>query len=180
MAIVKKVAVSSDDIPETPKNSNRWDSESSYIPPPELEIPNGIDKLAKALVQFRSECPNAGKDKQGYNYRYTTLAYLIDMVRPLLKKHGLSVIQTPITDSRGIGTVTLLLHESGQYIKSRFVMPLPKLSGTNITQDAGAAISYARRYALSAVLGLASDEDTDATFSDESESTASKKTFKRK
>ena len=55
------------------------------------------------------------------------------------------------------------MHNSGEYIQSEFVMPLPSLTSANVTQQAGAGITYARRYALAAVLRIAADEDTDGT-----------------
>ena len=70
--------------------------------------------------------------------------------------------QLYITGIKSLGVITVLVHESGQFVRARFLMPIPSLSSTNVTQDAGAAITYARRYALSAVLGVASDDDTDA------------------
>lgn len=136
-------------------------------PVSEITTSESLDKLAPAFVKFRAICPNVGKDKEGYNYRYTTLAHIIDKIREPLQKYGLAVTQFPVNDGRSLGVVTTLLHESGQFIQSRFVMPIPVLKGTNATQDAGAAISYARRYALSAVLCMASDDDTDAVYSSE-------------
>lgn len=136
----------------------------------EFDQSESLDSLAPALVKFRQEARNIGKDKDGYNYKYATLGNTIDQTQPILAKHGLAVMQCPVMDARGLGVITLLIHSSGQYIRSRFTMPIPSLSGTNATQDAGAAISYARRYAFSAILCLAA-EDTDAEF----ESTPRKK-----
>lgn len=130
----------------------------------EYETSPEIDKLAKAFVAFRSVCPNVDKDRDGYNYKYATLGNIIGITREYLKKNNLAVMQFPIAGNKAIGVITTLLHESGQYIRARFLMPIPTLSGTNVTQDAGAAITYARRYALAAVLCIASDEDTDASY----------------
>lgn len=127
----------------------------------EYETSESIDKLAKAFVAFRSTCPNVDKDRDGYNYRYATLGNIIAKSREHLKKNGLAIMQFPIAGTKALGVITVLLHESGQFIRARFLMPIPGLSGTNVTQDGGAAITYARRYAMSAVLCIASDEDTD-------------------
>jgi len=130
----------------------------------EFEMSESIVKLAKAFVSFRKTCPNMDKDRQGYNYKYTTLGNIISHSRDHLHKNGLAVTQFPIAGKQSLGVITMLVHESGEFIRGRFLMPIPTLSGTNVTQDAGAAITYARRYALSAVLCVASDEDTDASF----------------
>lgn len=129
----------------------------------EWEQSDDIAKLCKAFVGFRKECTNPGKDKKGYNYSYTTLTNVVETSRAPLAKHGLAVTQLPVNSGNNLGVITMLVHESGQYWRCRFVMPIPALKGTNITQDAGACLTYARRYGLSAVLGMVSDEDTDAT-----------------
>lgn len=127
----------------------------------EYETSENIEELAKAFVAFRAVCPNVDKDKEGFNYRYATLGNIIAKSREHLEKHGLAVMQFPIAGVKSLGVITILIHKSGQFIRARFLMPIPSLSSTNVTQDAGAAITYARRYALAAVLGIASDEDTD-------------------
>ena len=129
----------------------------------EYETSPALDKLAAAFVAFRAACPNMEKDRKGYNYRYVTLDNIIETSREHLKKNGLAVTQFPIASPGNLGVITILLHTSGQFIRARFMMPIPGLSGTNVTQNAGAAITYARRYALSAVLCVAADEDTDGT-----------------
>lgn len=122
-----------------------------------------IAKLAKAFVAFRAKAPHKiDKDKAGYNYNYTTLGHLIETYQPLLSKHGLAVLQGPVSAPGALGVVTTLLHESGEYVRFRFLLPIPSLSSTNVAQDAGAAITYARRYGYGAVICVASEEDTDA------------------
>lgn len=129
----------------------------------EYETSADLDKLATAFVAFRAACPNMEKDRKGYNYYYTTLGNIIETSRAHLKKAGLAVMQFPIAAPGYLGVITILMHESGQFIRARFMLPIPGMSGTNVTQNAGAAITYARRYALSAVLCVAADEDTDGT-----------------
>jgi hypothetical protein len=130
----------------------------------EWEQSDDISKLAAALVSFRREAKNPEKDKQGYNYRYTTLDNIIVTTQPLLAKNGLAVLQHPVSDGKGgVGVATMLVHSSGQFVRSRYILPTPLLSGQiNAAQEAGAAITYARRYGINAILNLASDEDTDA------------------
>jgi hypothetical protein len=144
-----------------PKNDPVFEASPAHL---EYETSPEIDKIAKAFVAFRSTCPNVDKDRDGYNYKYATLGNIIGITREHLKKNNLAVMQFPIAGNKAIGVITTLLHESGQFIRARFLMPIPTLSGTNVTQDAGAAITYARRYALAAVLSIASDEDTDASY----------------
>lgn len=137
------------------------------IPEPlvsEFDSSPSIDQLAEAFIAFRKDCPNPAKDKQGYSYKYVSLANIIINTQELLNEHGLAVTQFPISSPSGLGCITMLMHTSGQYIRSRFILPIPSMKGINVTQEGGAAITYARRYALSAVLCIAADEDTDATY----------------
>lgn len=157
--------------PESASKSKDSEQEGTWAYGPpfdshlEYETSDEIDQLAKAFVAFRAVCPNVDKDRDGYNYKYATLGNIIAKSREHLKKAGLAIMQFPIAGTKSLGVITVLLHESGQFIRARFLMPIPSLSSTNVTQDAGAAITYARRYSISAVLCIASDEDTDASYS---------------
>ncbi len=115
-----------------------------------------------ALVAAQAEFPDVTKAKTAntgsYSYRYADLADVLDAVKPVLKAHGLAVVQDAVTEDRGIGVTTIVIHESGEALKFG---PLV-LSYGNSPQAAGSAITYARRYALVAALGLATDDDDGA------------------
>lgn len=121
--------------------------------------------FATALVAALGELVNVtrgeeanipGKDgKAGYKYRYADLGDLLTGVRPILAKHGLAITQGVTNDGRSVAVVTTILHESGGSMVSE---PLT-LPGAGTPQAVGSAITYARRYQLMAVLGLASDDD---------------------
>lgn len=121
-----------------------------------------IAKLSAALVAAQTDIHNLKPDKEGYGYNYVDLSTILDTVKPVLKKHKLAVTQFPCGDVGNVGVSTVLLHESGEFIQQDFVMPLPQLAKMNAAQAAGAVITYARRYSMAAVLGIASDEDIDA------------------
>ncbi len=120
-----------------------------------------MKNLFKALAAFQQECPTIHKATTGYGYTYADLPAILEVVNPLLKKHGLGFTQ-PITDC---GVHTTLFHiESGETIES--CTPIPKgveLKGQNQFQVLGSAITYIRRYALSSILGIVTDKDTDAS-----------------
>lgn len=111
--------------------------------------------LYKALVAFQAEIPviphsrkvDAGKMK----YSYAELQAIINIVRPVLAKHKLGFVQMIGAD----GLVTRLCHESGEHIEG--VMPMA-INGMP-PQAAGSVITYYRRYALTAMLGIATDDD---------------------
>lgn len=116
-----------------------------------------MQNLYSALIEAQKELQNPPKDTQGYGYKYTDLATLINEVKPVLSKHGLAVVQM-LVDGK---LMTRLIHSSGEHIESG--CDLLKLTGgkMNELQAMGASITYMRRYAISALLCIASEDDTD-------------------
>ena len=119
-----------------------------------------IKAFAEAMAKFQGEVKNPPKtaDNPFFKSKYTPLDTLIDTAKPLLYKHGLSYMQSCSGDGANIIVTTLLMHSSGEWVESD---PLTLKTDKATAQGAGSAITYARRYALAAVLGLASDEDDD-------------------
>lgn len=125
-----------------------------------MKMSESIGELAKALSNFQGEVesPKNKATNPFFKSKYAPLEEVIKAIKPSLQKHGLSVTQIPITDEGKVGVITILLHESGEYIETS---PLFLKTDKDTAQGAGSAITYARRYALSAVLGIASEEDDD-------------------
>lgn len=125
-----------------------------------------IAQIAKALAAAQGEfgpvvknrTANVKSDKGNYTYDYADLATVLEAVRPVLCKHGLALTSVPGNPNSGkVGVRTLLLHESGESLEAYMEAPCgPRL------QDAGTAITYLRRYTISSLLGIASEEDDDA------------------
>lgn len=130
-----------------------------------------IVNLSVSLVKFNGEVSSISKDAKNPQFRseYVTLDKLIEITRPILQKHGLSVMQFPLTKDEGeIGVQTMLLHESGEYIEGDplFMTPYKMIKGGNYevahdAQSAGSLISYLRRYSYQAILNLNTGEDDD-------------------
>lgn len=121
---------------------------------------NGRKNLAAALARAQAECQNVTMNRVNPHFRskYADLAAVRDAIIPVFNKHGLSIIQAPTSDFVGGFTLeTRVMHSSGSEIVWNF--PLPP--DTSKMQSIGSAISYARRYTLSAIAGIASEEDDD-------------------
>ena len=120
-----------------------------------------MKNLFKALASFQQEVPVIHKGTQGYGYSYADLPKIFEVINPLLKKHGLGFTQL-INDTN---LVTCLFHvESGDQLTSTTAIPQNvALKGMNDFQVMGSAITYVRRYAISSMLGLVTDKDTDAS-----------------
>lgn len=119
-----------------------------------------VAKISKALAQFQGEVKNPANTETNpfFNSKYAPLSDILNAVRPLLSKYGLSVLQSPSGDGQNIAITTLIVHESGEWIESD---PLTLKAEKATAQGAGSAITYARRYALSAMLGISSEDDND-------------------
>jgi hypothetical protein len=120
-----------------------------------------MKNLFKALAQFQQEVPVIHKATQGYGYSYADLPKIFEVINPLLKKHGLGFTQL----INGTDLVTCVFHvDSEEQITSTTAIPQNvALKGMNDFQVMGSAITYVRRYAISSMLGLVTDKDTDAS-----------------
>lgn len=116
--------------------------------------------LFKALAKFQQEVPTIHKGTKGYGYSYADLPTIFEAINPVMKKHGLGLTQ--LIDGQQIKTI--LFHaESGETLESNTDIPQEvELKGMNDYQVLGSAITYIRRYSLSAILGIVTDKDTDA------------------
>jgi len=114
--------------------------------------------IFKALADFQQECPVIHKGTTGYGYTYADLPQILEVINPLLKKHGLGFTQL-LTEG---GLKTIIFHVSGEFIEGVCPIPTTTLKGMNDYQSFGSGITYYRRYALSSALGIVTDKDTDA------------------
>lgn len=115
-----------------------------------------VKELAKALQVFHEKVGAVKKDADNpfFKSKYATLDNTLETVKEPLKDAGLSFAQFPSGEN---GLSTILMHESGEWIEDTFTIPLAK----NDPQGAGSALTYMRRYALGAILGLATETDDD-------------------
>jgi hypothetical protein len=122
------------------------------------------NELIAALVKV--QLPTLPKGAQGYGYKYTPLDVVIEAMRQPLAKHGLSIVQFPATPPveyfPAVALTTRLMHTSGQWLEDTMIMPVPQVGKANDAQNYGAALTYARRYALTSILCIAADEDVEA------------------
>ena len=119
---------------------------------------DNINELAKALSKAQGAITGASRDKTNPFFKgskYADLGAIMEACKEPLHANGLSVSQTTEMHAMGPVLVTRLMHMSGQWIKG--VMPL--LMGKNDMQAMGSAITYSRRYALAAIVGVAPEDD---------------------
>lgn len=129
-----------------------------------------IGELATALAKAQATFPEIERNRdvrvvtksgKEYTFRYATLDVILRAVRKPLADNGLSVTQ-PIEEANGRAVLkTVLMHSSGQWLVSE--TPIPPSMGT---QEFGSNLTYMRRYALSGVLNVASQEDDDGNLAE--------------
>jgi hypothetical protein len=130
--------------------------------------------IAAALVKFQSELPKATKDSSAdtgkYSYDYASLDKLTEIIFPKLSENGLAYTAAPDLDENGqFGLRARLIHTSGEEIGGFYPLGNPN----NPAQAIGSAITYARRYALLALTGVApADEDDDGASANEAQAKA--------
>jgi hypothetical protein len=124
--------------------------------------------IATALARVQALLSSVGKDREvdvksekgKYSFKYATLAAIWDVIRAPCAEHGLAIVQFPsVNVAAGLVTVeTRLMHVSGEWLSSVCELPIVRKD----PQGIGSIITYARRYGLSAMLGVVSaDEDDD-------------------
>lgn len=140
-------ALMNDDFPRTEHDFGPMTTERSL----------DIGKLAGALAKAQGCITGALKDSANpfFKSKYADLAACWDACRKPLSENGLAVIQTPELGGEFVGIATLLVHESGEWIRSRLPMKPKDFS----PQAVGSTMTYARRYALAAMVGLAQVDD---------------------
>ena len=117
-------------------------------------------QLAKALTAFHADLPKVGKGSTNpaFKSKYADLADIVSVVLPALAKQGLAWITTPRVSDDGFSLEYELRHVSGESITGSWPLPDPEKA---TPQQMGSAVTYAKRYTLSAVTGIAPDEDDD-------------------
>lgn len=121
---------------------------------------NTIENIAGALAKAQAKITHADASSTGQakggKYNYAKLENVITEVKPHLTDQGISFVQLPCREGNDCGVTTMLMHESGEYIKCTFMMP----GNANLTpQGFGSLLTYARRYSLSALCGIGQEDD---------------------
>ncbi|AWZ48476.1 single-stranded DNA-binding protein [Clostridiaceae bacterium 14S0207] len=120
-----------------------------------------IKELATALSKFQGQVNNPKNVAENpfFKTKYAPLEEVINVIKEPLKENGLSYIQEPMSeDGVTVSVVTTIMHESGEWIESN---PLKLKNEKPTAQGSGSSITYARRYQLTSMLGIASEDDDD-------------------
>ena len=113
--------------------------------------------IAAALAAAQMDMGKALKSSTNPHFKskYADLGTVVDACLPALNKHGIAVIQPLVHTEHGRDVVTRFIHESGETLDC----PIPLILGKNDMQGLGSAMTYARRYGLMALAGIAPEDD---------------------
>jgi len=116
-----------------------------------------VDKIFPAFIKAQAEIGNPKKTKENtfFKAKYAELSDIIDMSKQVLHENGLCLIQSPEGNGQSITVIGRIIHTSGQWIEGAISLTPIK----NDPQQAGSAITYARRYQISAMLNIAQEDD---------------------
>ncbi len=118
-----------------------------------------LELLATSLALAQGELGDATKSSTNpaFKSKYADLAEVLQTIRPTLAKHGLSFVQGTGYDptTKHATVTTRLMHKSGEFIEDQLTVKV----GKDDAQGLGSAITYGRRYALAAMIGIAQDDD---------------------
>lgn len=134
-----------------------------------MERSENFTAIVKAMVKVQGDLKAVKKDRDNEfnNSKYATLDAILAELLPKLSENEIAMTQSPVFEESGrgsmlIGVETHLIHSSGEwFLYPPFFMELEKGAKMNMAQSAGSIITYAKRYAISAIFGISTDEDKD-------------------
>ena len=125
-----------------------------------MQTSQTIENISKAIIALNAELSNPKNtaDNPFFKSKYAPLNEILNEVRPLLSKHGLAIIQNTMSIDDRIGIQTIIIHSSGENIASDILL---LKADKDTAQGQGSVITYGRRYQVSAMLSIASEDDDD-------------------
>ncbi len=125
-----------------------------------MKTSENITEIASALAKAQELINPAAYDAANPHFRsrYATLASVMQSCRAALSKNQIAVVQGTTVSDKNVTVTTMLIHSSGQFISDDIMIPVAQ----NTAQAIGSALTYGRRYGLSALVGIVSEEDDDS------------------
>lgn len=122
-----------------------------------MQKSDSIAAIAAALVKAQTQMSGAraAQTNPHFKSKYAGLEEVVEAVKKPFADNGIAFSQHPFSDEAGTGVTTILMHSSGEWLQSDYVLPMVKAT----PQGAGSSLTYARRYALAAVAGLPQKDD---------------------
>lgn len=129
-----------------------------------MEMSESTTALFKALNEIQKKDLTVVKDRVNpiTQSKYATLDAILKMLLPLTSAQGLAVSQYPVTSNGMMGVQTLITHTSGEWVKyDPYFIAIGANKRMSQAQEGGSALTYAKRYQLTAIFAISADEDND-------------------
>lgn len=129
-----------------------------------MDRSESIKEITAAIAKVQGELKPIAKDKDNpiAHSKYANLDSINQELLPLTSKNGLAVMQYPVTKDNKIGCGTIVTHTSGEYLHFEpYLITVAENKRMSVAQEGGATITYAKRYQISAIFGIVTDEDQD-------------------
>ena len=125
-----------------------------------MRTSENINEIATAISSAQAQINPAAYDAANPHFRsrYASLARCMQSCRAALSQNKIAVVQGTTCSDKYVTVTTMLIHSSGQFISDDITIPIAQ----NTAQAIGSALTYGRRYGLSALVGIVSDDDDDA------------------
>lgn len=120
-----------------------------------------LKEMPKALSKLQGMIKNPVRNKKAYNYLYADMDTVLECLKIPCSENGFSIVQMPYNSDDVLGVETMLIHDSGEYIKAKFGSRMVKSD----PQSVGSQISYYRRYSLLSIFNLGQEDDDGAIIS---------------
>lgn len=132
-------------------------SEADFHPTTIMEMSDQIDAIAKVLPKAQASMGEVFKtaNNPAFRSKYADLSAVVEAVVPALNQHGISLLQPSSFNGEMVTVATMLLHESGQWVRCSLSVPLTKRDAHGV----GSAVTYGRRFGLQAMSGVAPVDD---------------------
>lgn len=141
-----------------------------------MQTSENIGKISEALAKAQGQIQPAVFDAMNPHFKskYATLASIMESCRDALSQNGLAVVQGVSVEANRVVITTMLAHSSGEWLRDQLAMNAVK----DGPQAVGSIITYGRRYALSAMIGIVADQDDDGETAERGKPESGEKTSK--
>ncbi|MGK4058143.1 ERF family protein [Loigolactobacillus coryniformis] len=129
-----------------------------------MDRSESIKEITAAIAKVQGELPVIDKDRDNpiSHSKYANLDSINKALLPLTSKNGLAVMQYPVNKDNKIGCGTIVTHTSGEYIHfDPYLITVDGNKRMSAAQEGGSTLTYAKRYQISAIFGIVTDEDKD-------------------
>ena len=120
-----------------------------------------------AMAEMQADLPIIQKKRQGHNFKYAPWGDIVRQIQPVLTKYGFAITHRVKIVDNGVIVTAIASHKDGHREETELLLPFDKTGSKNDVQARGSSIEYGKRYTGAAILGFATEDETDADDADQ-------------